>query len=329
MRGILRSLPDYFTPVFAGDFFAAVFLVVFRFPAIDLLTGLLVPQPIFFIVYVTLHFGARTKRLSPEDFQIAAADARESNVECLDTPLIALRTSRSCSSRRTISFSLRRPKTMCCRRRDATRSRQTETNENSTSMRSNGANGMKCEPHSYFMAGGELAIATRQECLAVEHRGSDRDTRRNQRNDPGDCSLPAKSEHDLIPITPSAGAAKHQVSQLSALNSQLFSASSAHNYIGSNVAARVSKIRQIANEGPRRNERNPSPRCIGRIPSLHPITTRINTCSLGDRAGTNNRRFPPERLAAFERVHLKSPAISSISFCPQPLSFCSTYNLLH
>ncbi len=38
--------------------------------------------------------------------------------------------------------------------------------------------GMKCEPHSYFMAGGELAIATRQKCLVVEHRGSDRDRRR-------------------------------------------------------------------------------------------------------------------------------------------------------
>src|SRR5204863_5704668 len=55
---------------------------------------------------------------------------------------------RSCSSRRTISFSLRRPKTMCCRRR------QTKTNENSTRMRLNGAKGMRCEPHSYFMTGG-------------------------------------------------------------------------------------------------------------------------------------------------------------------------------
>ena len=61
VRGILRSLLVGFTPVFAGDFFAAVFLVVFRFPAFDLLRAFL-PELIFFIVSVILHFGARMKR---------------------------------------------------------------------------------------------------------------------------------------------------------------------------------------------------------------------------------------------------------------------------
>ena len=59
--GILRSLLVGFTPVFAGDFFAAVFLVVVRFPALDLLRAFL-PELIFFIVSVILHFGARMKR---------------------------------------------------------------------------------------------------------------------------------------------------------------------------------------------------------------------------------------------------------------------------
>src|SRR5882757_7717192 len=54
----------------------------------------------------------------------------------------------------------------------------------------NGAKGMRCEPHLYFMARW-AGIATREECLAVEHRGSDRDTTRavqaeTKRSDPGD-----------------------------------------------------------------------------------------------------------------------------------------------
>src|SRR5258708_3049887 len=54
---------------------------------------------------------------------------------------------------------------MCCRRRDATRSRQTKTNQNSTTMNSNGATGIS------DMAGNAAKVA-------VEHRGSDRDTTR-------------------------------------------------------------------------------------------------------------------------------------------------------
>ena len=60
-------------------------------------------------------------------------------------------------SRRTISFSLRRPKTMCCRRRDATRSRQTKTNENSTRMKSNACNR---DPRSLLMNQFPAPLAT-------------------------------------------------------------------------------------------------------------------------------------------------------------------------
>jgi hypothetical protein len=38
-------------------------------------------------------------------------------------------------------------------------------------------------------------IATREECLAVEHRGSDRDTTRNQRSDPGDKPIETLIDH--------------------------------------------------------------------------------------------------------------------------------------
>jgi hypothetical protein len=57
VRGILRDLLVGLTPVFAGDFFAAVFLVVVLFPALDLLRALL-PERIFFIMPVILHFGS-------------------------------------------------------------------------------------------------------------------------------------------------------------------------------------------------------------------------------------------------------------------------------
>ena len=61
VRGIWGSLLAGFAPLFAGDFFAAVFLMDVRFPAFDLLRAFL-PELIFFIVPVVLHFGARMKR---------------------------------------------------------------------------------------------------------------------------------------------------------------------------------------------------------------------------------------------------------------------------
>jgi hypothetical protein len=57
VRGILRSFFVGFTPVFAGDFFAAVFLVVVLFLALELLRVFL-PGLIFFIMRVILHFGS-------------------------------------------------------------------------------------------------------------------------------------------------------------------------------------------------------------------------------------------------------------------------------
>ena len=45
-------------------------------------------------------------------------------------------------------------------------------------------------------------IATREECLAVEHRGSDRDTTRSQRSDPGTTACDGQPVGRSYPRTP-------------------------------------------------------------------------------------------------------------------------------
>jgi predicted short-subunit dehydrogenase-like oxidoreductase (DUF2520 family) len=68
--GIL-NLPAGFLIVFAGDFFAALFLVVVLFPALELLRALL-PGLVFFVMRVILHFGSENVKAESQACSMAA-----------------------------------------------------------------------------------------------------------------------------------------------------------------------------------------------------------------------------------------------------------------
>jgi hypothetical protein len=75
VRGILRNLPAGFMLVFAGDFFAALFLVVVLFRALELLRALL-RGLVFFIMRVILHFGSGNVKAESQACPMAASGRR-------------------------------------------------------------------------------------------------------------------------------------------------------------------------------------------------------------------------------------------------------------